>query len=187
MKHLKKTFTLLMLLMLIINSRTFSQHSSRTFAADNFKTFTQDNFRFATAWEVMQQIQVKQRAREIMQDNEYTTTGYEQGSFLVNPLMLDGEPLDYSIFGLRSKGELTLAKEATTTAQLTQIPFYMYLRRNGKKVFIPGKESPGSKQIKIEISEILNYAKPGDQLIIEPARKEDGPAKRILKLLENGC
>ena len=125
MKHLKKTFTLLMLLMLIINSRTFSQDSSRTFAPDNFKTFTRDNFRFATAWEVMQQIQVKQRAREIMQDNEYTTTGYEQGSFLINPLMLNGEPLDYSIFGLSSKGELTLAKEATTTSQPQQIPFYV--------------------------------------------------------------
>jgi hypothetical protein len=82
---------------------------------------------------------------------------------------------------------LTLAKEATTTAQLTQIPFYVYLRRNGKKVFIPGKKTSDTKQIKIEISEILNYAKPGDQLIIEPVNKEDGPAKRILKLLENGC
>lgn len=187
MKHLKKRFTLLMLPALLISSETFSQDSSRSFAQDNYKTSAQNSFRFATAWEVMQQIRVKQRVREIMQDNEYTTTGYEQGNFLVNPLMLNGEPLDYSIFGLSSKGELTLAKEATTTAQTEQIPFYVYLRRNGKKVFIPGKASPDQKQIKIEISEVLNYAKPGDQLIIEPVRKEDGPAKRILKLLGNGC
>lgn len=30
-------------------------------------------------------------------------------------------------------------------------------------------------------------ANPGDQLVIEPVRKEDGPAKRILKLLKGGC
>jgi hypothetical protein len=93
MNHLKKTFTLSMLLTLIISSRTIAQ----------------DSFRFASATEVMQQMRAKQRAREIMQDNEYVSTGYEKGTFLVNPLMLNGEPLDYSIFGLRSKGRIDVS------------------------------------------------------------------------------
>ncbi len=123
-----------------------------------------------------------------MQYNEYNSTDYEQGFFLSNPLMLNGKPLDYSVFGLSSKGKLTVNKSATTSGQETQIPFYVYLRRNGNKVLMPGNERSYSKQIKIEISEILRYAKQGDQLIIEPVNKEDGPARRILKLLENdGC
>jgi len=101
--------------------------------------------------------------------------------------MLDGKPLEYSVFGVRSKGELTLAKATTITGQTIQIPFHVYLKRNGNKVFILSKVKPDSKQTKIKLSKVLEYAKPGDQLIIEPVNKEDGPAKRILKLFENGC
>jgi hypothetical protein len=41
--------------------------------------------------------------------------------------------------------------------------------------------------MKVDLSEVLRDAKPGDLLIIVPVNKEDGPAKRILKLLGNGC
>ena len=175
MKHLKKIFTLLMLLTLIIGSRTFAQ----------------DYLKLASAEKFMRQIQTKElkkeRAKEVMQDNEYTITGYEEGIFLCNPLMLDGKPLDYGEFTLTSKGELTVIKEAATTGQTTQIPFYVYLKRNGNKVLIPGKERSDPKQIKIDISEILRHAEPGDHLVIEAINKEDGSVKRILKLLGNGC
>jgi len=179
MKHFKKTLLPLTLLTLIIGSRTSAQDSSRTSAHHYFK--------FASAEEVMQQIRSKQREKEVVLDNEYKRTGYEQGVFLSNPLMLDGKPLEYSVFGVRSKGELTLAKATTITGQTIQIPFHVYLRRNGNKVFILSKVKPDSKQTKIKLSKVLEYAKPGDQLIIEPVNKEDGPAKRILKLFENGC
>ena len=171
MIHLKKTLTLLLLSTITIGSRTAAQ----------------SYFTYATAAEVMQQIQARQREKQIVLNNEYQGTGYEQGIFLSNPLMLNGKPLDYSVFGVRTKGELTLAKAKTIAGQTIQIPFYVYLRRNGNKVLIPGKVKPDAKQIKIELSQILEYAKPGDQLIIEPFNKEDGPAKRILKLFENGC
>ena len=98
--------------------------------------------------------------------------------------MLNGKPLDYGEFNLQSQGELTVSKGTAITGQTKQVPFYVYLRRNGNKVLIPGKERPDPDQIKIDISEILRYAAPGDQLIIEAVRKEDGPVKRILKLLE---
>lgn len=144
------------------------------------RTFAQDYFSFA-------RLLASARALEVMQNNEYTSTGYEQGKFFSNPLMLNEKPLDYDVFSLKSEGELTVIKEAAITGQTTQVAFYAYLRRNGNKVVIPGKERFDAMQIKIEISEILRYAKPGDQLVIEPVRKEDGPAKRILKLLGDGC
>jgi len=142
------------------------------------RTFAQDYF---------SRILVSARAMEVMQDNEYTSTGYEKGKFFSNPLMLNEKPLDYNVFSLGSKGELTVIKGAAITGQTTHVAFYAYLRRNGNKVTIPGKEGSDPKQIKIEISEILRHAKPGDQLVIEPVRKEDGPVKRILKLLGDSC
>jgi hypothetical protein len=170
MKHLKKSFTLLMLLTSIIGSRTFAQNSIQ-----NFPSLSLFN-----------QIQISERGKEVMQDNEYSTTGDEQGNFYNNPLLLDGKPLDYNIFNLGSKGELTVIKGAAITAKTTQVPFYAYLRRDGRKVFIPG-ERYDPKQTKIDLSEILRFAKPGDQLVIEAINKEDGPVKRILKLLGGGC
>jgi len=169
MKHLKQSFTLLMFLTSIIGSRTFAQ--------DQFNAL--DLFGFAAPLKT-------ERAKEVMQDNEYTSTGYEEGVFFCNPLMLGGKSLDYGEFNLQSKGELTVFKESVT-GQKTQVPFYLYLRRNGNKVLFPDKERPDPKQIKIEISEILRHAEPGDLLVIEAVRREDGPVKRILKLLGGGC
>lgn len=183
MKHLKKSpalpvgrFTLLMLLMSMIGSRTFAQD--------------QDLFRVNAmfTWERERAEKTKEeRAKEVMQDNEYLTTGHEEGIFFSNPLMLNGKPLDYGEFNLLAKGELTVSKGAVATGQATQVPFYVSLRINGNKVLIPGKERPDPKQIKVDISEILQYAEPGDYLVIEAVRKEDGPVKRILKLVGGGC
>lgn len=124
----------------------------------------------------------------VMQDSEYQNTGYEKGIFLSNPLMLSGKPLDYGKFNLESKGQLTVCKGAKTPAGQTKpIPFYVYLRRNGNKILIPAKEKSDPKQVKIDLSEIFKYAKPGDHLVIEAVNKEDGRVKRILKLLGGGC
>jgi hypothetical protein len=67
-----------------------------------------------------------------------------------------------------------------------QIPFYVYLRRNGAIIKLPGEEAMKPQHVKVDISTILKHAAPGDQLIIEPVNKEDWQAKRILKLLEGG-
>jgi hypothetical protein len=170
MKHLKKSFTLLMLLTLIIGYRASAQH----FDLEAF-------LRPVTA-----EGKTHDRAKDVIQDNEYTYTGYEQGGFFTNPLLLTGKPLDYNDFNMASKGELSVIKVAAITGAAIQVPFYVYLRRNGNKVLIPGKERSEQQQIKIDLSEILKYAKPGDQLVIEAVRKEDGAVKRILKLLD-GC
>jgi hypothetical protein len=157
-----------MLLMVISGSRTFAQD-------------------YLSSLNLFKQTKKLDRAKEVMQDNEYTSTGYEQGNFYCNPLMLDGKPLDYNAFNVESEGELTVIKGAAITGKTTQVLFYAYLRRDRNKVLIPGYERSNVSQTKIDISQILKYAKPGDQLVIEPVNKEDGPVKRILKLFGGGC
>lgn len=179
MKYLKKS-TILILLSSIIGSRTFAQDSFNYNAT----------LKFSLDWTVKAERakEVKQeRAKEVMQENEYATTGDEVGIFLCNPLMLDGKPLDYGEFSLTSTGQLTVIKGASITGQTTEIPFYVYLRRNGNKVLIPGREGSEPKQIKVDITEILRHSERGDQLVIEAVEKEDGSVKRILKLLNDGC
>jgi hypothetical protein len=171
MKHLIKSFALLMLLTSITTSRTWAQ----------------DFFIFDFKVRLKQELAKQQRAKDVVQDNEYVTTGYEKGTFLDNPLMLNGKPVDYGEFNMGSIGKLTVNKGTAKTGQTMQVPFYVYLRRNGKKVLLPRKERPDSKQLKVDTSDIFIHAQPGDQLVIEAVNKEDGAVKRILKLLGGGC
>lgn len=188
-----------MVLTVIITSWTFAQdfffnldllnqtkksERPKEVTRDSSRTFTQP---FLYDLNLFNQTGKFDRAKDVMQDNEYTSTGYEKGNFYSNPLMLNGEPLDYRIFNLGSKGELTVIKGAAITAKPTQVPFYIYLRRDGNKVEIAGYETPDKRQTKIDIAQILRHAKPGDLLVIESVNKEDGSVKRILKLLGGGC
>ncbi|HYF68480.1 MAG TPA: hypothetical protein VD884_10095 [Ohtaekwangia sp.] len=168
MRHFKQSYILLLVLTVFISSRTFAQD-------------------FFFNLNLFNQAKNSARAKEVMQDNEYKRTGYEKGNFYSNPLMLNGEPLDYNIFNIGSKGELTVIKGAAITGKPTQVPFYIYLRRGGNKIVIPGYETPEKSQTKIDISQILRHAKPGDMLVIESVNKEDGPVKRVLKLPGGGC
>ena len=179
MKYLKKPFVLLVLLTSIIVSRTFAQDS-----VFNYSSMLKFSLNWTVKTERAKEIK-EARAKEVMQDNEYTFTGFEKGIFLNNPLMLDGMPLDYGEFSLTSTGELTVIKGAA--GQTTEVPFRVYLRRNGSKVLIPGKEKSEPNQTKIDITEILKHAENGDHVVIEAVRKEDGSVKRILKLLYDGC
>jgi len=124
---------------------------------------------------------------DVIQDNEFVKNGEAAGNFYCNPLRLEGQPLDYLQFNIQSKGELTLIKGSPATGFTVQIPFYVYLRRNGTMVKLPGEAVSKSKYVKIEISTILQLAEPGDQVILEPANKEDWLAKRILTLRKGGC
>ena len=117
-------------------------------------------------------------------DNELTHNGQPQGNFYCNPLLLDGESFNHNAFTLKTKGELKLIKGDAKSGKVTEIPFYLHLRRNG--VLIAHACGQGVMFSKIEISTILKDAKDGDELIIEPVNKEDWPAKRIVTIV-NGC
>lgn len=70
-----------------------------------------------------------------------------------------------------------------------KIPFHIYLRRKGV-VINEGKSSSTQEVFRIEISDVLKLAMPGDHLIIEPVLKADRQAKRIIKVIEgsgDGC
>jgi hypothetical protein len=121
------------------------------------------------------------RAVEVRQDNEFVASAPAVGTFFPNPLTLNERALNYSKFGIQSSGELALIK-AGVTGDTMRIPFYVHLRRKGLII-----KQGDVKHLKIDISTILKWAEPGDQLIIEPVNKEDWKAKRILKLLNNGC
>jgi hypothetical protein len=155
--------------------------------------FAQDNSQFeygqqfASAEELVAQVQknLKElKMRRAMQVYPYAIMD-EENQCLSNSLSLDGKPLDYSEFSLRSKGELTVVKELDSYR--TRVFFYVYLTRNGNRVLNSGNDRFNISETKIEISVILKHAAPGDQLVIEPVRKEDYAAKKILNLLEGGC
>jgi len=118
-------------------------------------------------------------------DNEFAYSGQPNGNFYCNPLMLEGVAFDYNAFTLESKGELKLIKDEPKSGKIVEIPFYLYLRRNGMLVTHPCGE--GVIFSKVEISAILKVAQMGDELIVEPVHKEDWPAKRIVKIGGNGC
>jgi len=118
-------------------------------------------------------------------DNEFAYSGQAIGNFYCNPLILDGMAFDYNAFTLESKGELKLIKGDPTSGKVTEIPFYLRLRRNGTLIAHPCGE--GVIFSKIEISAILKAAQDGDELIVEPVNKEDWPAKRIVRIGWNGC
>ena len=127
-------------------------------------------------------------AKEVMQDNELEKNALgENANISWNPLLLNGKVLDYDMFFLESKGVLTLVKGKPETDEATPIPFYISIRRNGK-IFEDKKMTFLNKSLyKINLSALSTFTKNGDILIIKPARAEDWKAKRILKLIANGC
>ena len=126
-------------------------------------------------------------AKKVMQDNEIERNNNGQESVIPsNPLMLDGKKLDYGSFSLMSKGVLNLVKSEPVTGGVTAIPFYVSIRRDGKILENKKMRFANKSLEKINLSEILSFAKEGDVLIIKPVRAEDFLAKRILKLTYGG-
>jgi hypothetical protein len=107
--------------------------------------------------------------------------------FYYNPLLLNGKPLDYAKFSAGSKGTLTLVEGNPESPDARAIPFHIYLRRNGT-ILTMGASNPAAKVMSIDVQNVLNQAKVDDHLIIEPVRKRDWKAKRIIRVgLSWGC
>ncbi|RRA99793.1 hypothetical protein [Larkinella rosea] len=101
--------------------------------------------------------------------------------FAHNPLVLDGIELDYSFFSLTSRGKLAVVAGDPNSADAVKIPFRAYLRRDGKPLN-KGQATTVCERDEVELSEVLASAQVGDELVIEPTRKEDAVAKRIIRL-----
>jgi hypothetical protein len=163
MKLFKKSFTIFFLLATCCASLTWAQSFRRFSPLLNPYSYCADQGK---------------------RNNEFAYSGQPNGFFYCNPLMLEGVKFDYNAFTLESKGELTVIKEEPKSGKAVEIPFYLYLRRNGMLVTGPCGECVIFT--KAEISTILKVAQNGDELIVEPVNKEDWPAKRIVKI-GDGC
>jgi hypothetical protein len=126
-------------------------------------------------------------AQEVMQDNELQCNKIGQdANFYTNPLQINGLMLDYDTFDLTTKGVLTVVKGNPATKEAQAIPFTISIRRNGKVLKDKNKAFLNKTLYKIDLSEIFPFNEHGDILIINPTRKADWKAKRLLKLL-GGC
>jgi hypothetical protein len=127
-------------------------------------------------------------AQAVMQDNEIVRNTVGQNTYFAsNPLLLNGQMLDYGNFDWSSKGILTVVKGNPESKDAVAVPFFVSIRRNGK--IIENKKMPflNKAVYKINLSDIFLFCKEGDVLIVNPSKVEDWKAKRILKLLGGGC
>lgn len=126
-------------------------------------------------------------AQEVMQDNELIPQKVGQNAnFSANPLQINGQSLDYDTFDFGTQGVLTAVKGSPDSGESELIPFHVSLRRNGKILKDKKMSFLNKRLYKINLSDIFPFGQQGDVLIINPVRKEDWKAKRLLKLI-GGC
>ena len=105
-----------------------------------------------------------------------------------NPVLLNGQPLDYNNFNLESTGELTLVSGDPGHPNAERIPFYVQIRRNDSFGYIGDLKNYLIESVYVlEVAEVLADAKGGDLLIITPTRPQDWKAKRIIKIKNSNC
>jgi len=99
--------------------------------------------------------------------------------FYNNPLLLNGKSVEFALFSSVQNGKISLVKGNPESDQKTIIPFYVYLKRDGKIIDANSYKHNNAVE-EFEMSEILRSAKPGDQIVIDPADKNEEVGKRII-------
>ncbi|MDF9800271.1 hypothetical protein OKW21_005534 [Catalinimonas alkaloidigena] len=136
-------------------------------------------------WYYTEQSNEEDCAQKVMQENEHQRSEPGRDAIIhCNPLLLNGNLLDYGAFNTHSRGVLTVMKGEPDSAEAQRIPFKLYLRREGKLLERAQIGFAQDSKYEIEISQVLAHSLPGDQLIIDPVKKEHWKAKRILKILD---
>jgi hypothetical protein len=102
-----------------------------------------------------------------------------EGNFHSNPLLLNGHPVEYKLLSTVNRGMITLVKGNPESADATPVPFLIYLKRAGK-VINPDSQAGRHPVMRYELADILRYAKVGDEIVVNPASKEDAVGKRII-------
>lgn len=98
-----------------------------------------------------------------------------------NPLLINGTVFTTEQFAYVTRGVLTLAKGNTASERQTPVPFRIYLRRDGKIVNAQAY-AHNHAVLRYEISEILESAEAGDQLVIDPAGPENKVAQKVITI-----
>ncbi|MCE6992377.1 hypothetical protein [Dyadobacter sp. CY323] len=102
-----------------------------------------------------------------------------EGNFHSNPLLLNGHTVEYKLLSAVNRGMITLVKGNPESADATRVPFLIYLKRAGK-IVNPDSHAHNYAVMQYEMAEILRYAKVGDDIVIDPASKEDAVGRRII-------
>ena len=102
-----------------------------------------------------------------------------EGNFHSNPLLLNGHPVEYKLLSSVNRGMITLVKGNPESSDAARVPFLIYLKRAGK-IVNPDSHAHNHAVMQYEMAEILRYAKAGDEIVIDPASKEDAVARRII-------
>jgi beta-lactamase regulating signal transducer with metallopeptidase domain len=107
--------------------------------------------------------------------------------FHCSPLLIDGRPVDWTRFTVETHGTLTLVHGDPVSAAATRIGFRVSLRRDGKIVDEPKAALLKRALLEADLGKVLAFARPGDQLIVDPVDSSDWRAKRIIDIIERGC
>ena len=100
-------------------------------------------------------------------------------NFYYNPLLLNGKSMNIEKFSVVAKGVLGMIGGNSESGQREKIPFFIYLKRAGK-IVDASTCTHNHPVMAVEISEVLKFAKAGDELIIDPANKTEKAGRRVL-------
>lgn len=99
------------------------------------------------------------------------------------PVMFEGHILDYADFTMKSRGQIALVTGRPGSADAVAVPFYVYLKRNGKVVTNDKMDFFNKQLTSIGLEDVLLFSKPGDVLIVVPAK----PGVKTKIMLNDGC
>ena len=99
--------------------------------------------------------------------------------FYSSPLVLNGRSVSPAELSSARAGKLSFIKANPGTEKISKIPFLIYLKRDGR---IVNGEAYAHKNpvFESDIYELLKPAQAGDQIIIEPADKNDPIERRVI-------
>ena len=99
-------------------------------------------------------------------------------NFYLNPLLLNGKSVDFSIFSMVNTGMISLAGNPDSESK-TKIPFYISIKRSGKIVEAYSNIHHHAV-LEVNMAEILKYAQVGDQIVIDPAEMKGQIGRKII-------
>lgn len=98
-----------------------------------------------------------------------------------NALLLNGTVVTTGQFGHVVRGVISLAKRGSDPKSL--VSFHIYLKRNGRIINAEGYPHNFAVQ-HWEISDILKWAEPGDQIIVDPAEPQNAAGRKVITVKE---
>ncbi|GAB3557521.1 hypothetical protein [Spirosoma fluminis] len=125
-------------------------------------------------------------AQPLLTSVELTAAAFTRNTtgFYWNSVLLNGQLLDESNFSMQSRGTLVVVAGDPVSYGAERIPFRIYLRRAGS-IIHHGQSDPTRDVYTADVSQVLAFAVPGDELIIEPSRQSNALMKRSIHVKTN--